>query len=296
VRKSKPKHGKKCGLGDQRQPSKAAQTSNEHGINAKEKSSDQHHHKSPSEWQLVTDGATTCWVCDRYIYSLIFWNESIGNLKRLNVKNSQQIIDSLVRFPGETDRPILYSEANRWHGQELHTVSEFCFIIDRRKPAELQELPLSELKDCEFNPPLPPERGDHQSKTLSQKLWDQLRHYKKTQVLRDVINKNLEFRDPQFINTQALCLFHMEGDITTYVLPQFLKAGRFAYVIEYPKGEFYFHKALVHYRKEQMPLKLVEVGECDALRDPRIQLECFDRKTSLFAEWPEDAETAARME
>lgn len=155
------------------------------------------------------------------------------------MKNSKQIIESLARFPGETDRPILYSETNGWDGQELHTVSEFCFIIDRRKPAELQELPLSELKDCEFNPPLPPDtyshsRGDHQPKTLSQKLWDQLQHYKKTQVLRDVINKNLEFRDPQFINTQALCLFHMEGDITTYILPQFLKAGKFSYVIEYP--------------------------------------------------------------
>jgi len=116
-------------------------------------------------------------------------------------------------------------------------------------------------------------------------------------VLRDVINKNLEFRDPQFINTQALCLYQMEGAITTYILPQFLKAGRFSYVIEYPKGEFYFHKALVHYRKEQMPLKLVDVGNGqNALRDPRIHLECFDRKTSLFAEWPEDAETAARME
>jgi len=43
-----------------------------------------------------------------------------------------------------------------------------------------------------------------------------------------------------------------------FVLPQYLKAGKFQYVVEYPKGTFYFHKALVHFREEQVPVKIIE--------------------------------------
>ena len=46
-----------------------------------------------------------------------------------------------------------------------------------------------------------------------------------------------------------------------------------------------------------MPLKLADVGDFqNAGRDPRIQVDCFERRTSLFSEWPEDAENIARIE
>ncbi len=45
---------------------------------------------------------------------------------------------------------------------------------------------------------------------------------------------------------------------TSFVLPAFLKAGRCTYIIEFPKGKFYFHKALIHFRTEPIVLKLIE--------------------------------------
>ena len=35
-------------------------------------------------WRVITKeniGQNECWVCDRKIYSLIFWNELIGNIE-----------------------------------------------------------------------------------------------------------------------------------------------------------------------------------------------------------------------
>lgn len=48
----------------------------------------------------------------------------------------------------------------------------------------------------------------------------------------------------------------------SFVLPQFLYAGNFSYVIEY-EGKFYFHKCLVQYRKENIPHKTLNVGFYD---------------------------------
>jgi hypothetical protein len=35
----------------------------------------------------------SCWICDREIYSLLFWNEEIGTLKEVEIENEQEIIN-----------------------------------------------------------------------------------------------------------------------------------------------------------------------------------------------------------
>ena len=48
---------------------------------------------------------------------------------------------------------------------------------------------------------------------------------------------------------------------TLYVLPSFLNAGRFSYIVEYPKGTYFFHKSLIHFRKEPLPLNVLSQEE-----------------------------------
>jgi hypothetical protein len=47
------------------------------------------------------------------------------------------------------------------------------------------------------------------------------------------------------------------------VLPAFLKTGKFTYVIEYPRGNFYFHASLIHCRKEPIIQKQVSSHKKD---------------------------------
>lgn len=44
-----------------------------------------------SDWQLNTEPGEHqgCWVCDRQIYSLMFWNEKIGTLQNQRLKNEE---------------------------------------------------------------------------------------------------------------------------------------------------------------------------------------------------------------
>ena len=86
-----------------------------------------------------------CWVCDAHQYSVIFWNKKIGETQSLRLSHPGRILKHLKRPPGdgEQKRPILYTFKNQWMGQQLHTIAEYCFVIDRRKDLALAEVPLS---------------------------------------------------------------------------------------------------------------------------------------------------------
>jgi hypothetical protein len=86
----------------------------------------------PSQWKIITSNQKKCWVCEKNIYSLLIWNEKIGNIKNLKVtkKSKKIILNTIKRIPFESNRPILYSFNNNWVGQEMHTISEYCLIID----------------------------------------------------------------------------------------------------------------------------------------------------------------------
>lgn len=64
----------------------------------------------------------------------------------------------------------------------------------------------------------------------------------------------------------------------TFVLPQFLYAGNFSYVIEF-EGEFYFHKCLVNYRTESIPSKVLDVGEYE---EEQHESKPFSHPGSVF--------------
>jgi len=64
--------------------------------------------KLPSTWSIVQTKQQKCWVCDRHIYSLLFWNKEIGELRNLKAVNYKIILENLVPLPYETKRPVLY--------------------------------------------------------------------------------------------------------------------------------------------------------------------------------------------
>ena len=56
-------------------------------------------------------------------------------------------------------------------------------------------------------------------------------------------------------------MLKMQEEPMTWVLPQFLRAGKYSYIIEYPKGKFYFHKSIIHFRDEAVPVKQLRLGK-----------------------------------
>ena len=178
----------------------------------------------------------------------------------------------------KSDRPVVYCAQNKWIGQELHTISEFCFHIDKNKGAYLNKIPATKIRDYEFKTER--EKNDY---SFNQTLYQQLKKYEPPQVWRGVIHRNLDFRDAHFINCNNMCQMEMMKykDMTTYVLPMFLRPGKFNYVIEYPEGTYFFHKASILFRNEPIPLKQLDFHGNDGLIE-------FDKSTSVFKDWVED--------
>ena len=51
-------------------------------------------------------------------------------------------------------RPRIYCEATNWVAQEMFTLSEYCFLIDRNKPTKgMDRLKFEDIRDSEFLPP-----------------------------------------------------------------------------------------------------------------------------------------------
>ena len=154
----------------------------------------------------MTDNRIHCWVCDRHIYSLLFWNPEIGWLKDLKLKNEQIVLRTIKPLEFETKRPVLYCFNNNWQGQEMHTVSEFCFMIDDRKPLSLNKFSVRDVTTMQqsgiepkLSTPKKNRQGqetDSQKKILEVQLYQQIQKYKNPDVFREVMNQNLEFRDP----------------------------------------------------------------------------------------------------
>lgn len=119
------------------------------------------------------------------------------------------------------NRPIIYSEFFNWKGIELMTISEYCFLIDKmKKNSRYDKKSFTDIKNIEFA------LYQHREKlTFEKDVYDQLIYYR--QRFRKVINNNLEFRDPQFINVSYLCMNFINNanqeteysDFSNYVIP-----------------------------------------------------------------------------
>jgi hypothetical protein len=70
----------------------------------------------PSHWRVVCNQAEKCWICSRHVYSLLFWSERIGRLKNIQAVNAEIALKMIKPFPRMTDRPVIYSNNNRWEG------------------------------------------------------------------------------------------------------------------------------------------------------------------------------------
>jgi len=55
------------------------------------------------QWRIITDelpGRNECWVCDRKVYSVIFWNELVGliELKKFSKSDKAWFIKEIGKF------------------------------------------------------------------------------------------------------------------------------------------------------------------------------------------------------
>jgi len=65
------------------------------------------------QWRMIDNDAQDCWICDRAVYSLIFWNEEIGQflLSKVdqisnNKADQQYLVTKIEELKSETPGPV----------------------------------------------------------------------------------------------------------------------------------------------------------------------------------------------
>ena len=99
------------------------------------------------QWKMITDakkGHNECWVCDRKIYSIIFWNKEIGLMAEAEVPLEDQkfLVQNIERInPREDDlpqndlsHPLIYGQFTNWKPRRMFEIREFCDRINNYKP------------------------------------------------------------------------------------------------------------------------------------------------------------------
>ena len=80
------------------------------------------------QWRMIDDDTQDCWVCDRVVYSLIFWNEEIGQflVSKVDQADQEYLVTKIEEFKSEASepvdgqsestKPLIYGEFTNWKG------------------------------------------------------------------------------------------------------------------------------------------------------------------------------------
>lgn len=87
----------------------------------------------------MADEHASCWMCDRWAYTLVFWSRPFAkiykepDLSDQNKKIKAKIVTALRNF--QADAPLITNSAYDWQApHKMLTINEFTSAIDKSKP------------------------------------------------------------------------------------------------------------------------------------------------------------------
>lgn len=98
------------------------------------------------QWKMIDDNQGDCWICDREIYSIIFWNRIIGTMqiRKISAADQQYLIEEVNDInhnempKTEDDNPLIYGQFTNWKPKRMYEIREYCDKINRDRPNILQ--------------------------------------------------------------------------------------------------------------------------------------------------------------
>ena len=105
------------------------------------------------QWRMITKQPTNtnlCWICDKQIYSLVFWNEYVGQYqagefsrddRNFIAKNIERINKDKEPVQDEEDKaPYIYGQFTNWQPKRMFEIKEYCERIDTEKEDTFKRL------------------------------------------------------------------------------------------------------------------------------------------------------------
>ena len=218
------------------------------------------------QWRVITEqppGENDCWICDRQVYSLIFWNVLLGKAVQMQVPEDDKdyILDQIREFdkapaPEEkykalkpfkppqknpilqeakvdydvSQNPEIYGTFTNWKPQRMYDIREFCNRVDRKRPNFFKLMQDAGLldKDAESENDLPA----HELEEYNHEWAKYYRNY--IDIWKDVIQDSLPYKEPNLVNAKYSAMLE-NRDVPLYVYPCFMKTQKRYYAIRVKK-------------------------------------------------------------
>jgi hypothetical protein len=90
------------------------------------------------QWKILTEKGDQCWICDKHIYSLIFWSPSIGHSMQIDLDDGEKnrIISQIEIINHENEMeesgpPLICGSFTDWRYKSMMTLDAYLKIIDK---------------------------------------------------------------------------------------------------------------------------------------------------------------------
>lgn len=175
-----------------------------------------------------------CWVCDKKVYSMIFWNQLVGavELRKFTVADSDWFVAKIQKLnpdlkdieremKGGPHCPMIYGSFTNWKPKRMQDIREYCNNVNSDRPDIFARCKQSEKIHAKYE--------DVESlKGIALKMYEaEVRSYYDSYKLiwKDIVQKYMKYERPNLINANNKD-FLDRRDQPLFVHPCFMDYGR----------------------------------------------------------------------
>lgn len=191
------------------------------------------------QWRMIAtqnDEQERCWVCNKEIYTLVFWSRDFG-LKTQHELEMQGIDEMAcenavfelecrnqergIKVDYHADRgnpqlhesghkmtgyPLIYGEFNNWKPQRMYTIEELCYILDPERPDVIQSMKKGNYLRQTVN--TREEMNSKERAIYEDRIKSIMTKYSRMRNWRKLLGTTLRYRKPFLANSEALLLIN----------------------------------------------------------------------------------------
>ena len=168
------------------------------------------------QWNVFTEshkGQNNCWLCDHQVYSMIFWNQEIGEVHLNNIEcdDLDFIVSHLEQInkkgeaekklresfkPGDDQCPLIYGQFTNWEPKRMFDMREFCERINQDKPDIFEMCRTKKLIDEDVRSVEKLNEEDRISYEREVRFY--YNSYRK--IWKDIVQKYMKYKKPHLVN------------------------------------------------------------------------------------------------
>ncbi|CDW72588.1 UNKNOWN [Stylonychia lemnae] len=249
------------------------------------------------QWQMLTQDdiydapvCCECWICSKWIYTIIFWSKSIEYaVCEEQISNDQQSLEALSRFDDKKiSCPQIAGGFNSWTPQEFIKLSDYCYHLD---PAKNDAIKIMKKQGKIREEVASVSQLNQKDQITYQQIQNEVNQDYR-QHWKDIVTKQNKYKKIQYINNIHLENVDLRNE-EVFIYACFMRPGKNSYLIKsHETQEVNMLRSISCLREEDIPIckinyLITPFKDIKGTKQKTFQ-RVFKKDTSVFKEWKED--------